>query len=108
MRALSILTLGTALLATACSSSPSPSLTSGGASNLAAAPRPGLQDVGRAAPSAPQETSSQAKSSDLAIASGLSDSALPRLDRMVISTVNLQLAADNAVTAARDAERIAS
>ena len=110
MRALWILTLGAGLLATACSSSASPSTSSGGASNLAAAPRPGLQDVGRSAPSAPQDAAgqAQAKSSDLAVVSTLSDSPVPRLDRMVIATVNLQLAADNAVTAARDAERIAS
>src|SRR5207253_596275 len=42
------------------------------------------------------------------LASPPADAVVPRLDRMVIANVNLLVSVENAVTAARDAERVAA
>ncbi len=112
MRTLTILGLVTASIAfAACSYQAAPAPPAGGAVSQSGA-RPALLDSSRPASTSAQEASSSAGKTanltvDSAASTALSQSSVPRLDRMVIATANLHISADNAVTGAREAERVA-
>jgi hypothetical protein len=103
-RVFALVLLVAGLMASACSS-PKPAPSFAGQPEVVAARAPGEEP--RPLDSAARAAGGNARSSTSSSASTSADAAIPSLDRMVIANVNLSLSVENAIEAARLAERIA-
>src|SRR5438046_992189 len=97
-----------ALLTAACSpalKAPEPAVSSQSARPASAELRGQPSSADAAGGSASSQASAPAKTGAGRSSSGAAEAAIPPLDRLVIANVNLSLSVDNAVDAARLAER---
>jgi hypothetical protein len=110
---MSLALMGIALIFAACSASSSRSQVSEGRAPVIAPLAPEAKNATGDAFMAPQaarsaDNAGAGSSSTAAYSTSAPDAQLPRLDRMVVSSVNLTISVDNAVNAARLAEGLAS